>query len=564
MSTGAGMAAPAGPAGRGHGGGAAGHRGCRGAGEGAAPPTRAIAVALSLVLCAVASADDVDTARMMLASPEAKVRLAAIRKLAEIDSKAAIDALATAVQRSGAELDTLGKRLDQNDREWEKAFDKVLDLEDRGKDGTEPHRQARFRQGQLEREWEQLNSEAQLHLDVLHEAGRALRGFRSEEAVAALEKGARSHPHAFVRMLYIGALARTGRASSLETLTELVTTDKDPRVRAQAVRGLIAWAPKGWEASAAGARDPCWAVRRGAIEALAHAPLASAIPELVEAAGRESGELQLTALSYLQQITETRAGDSYEAWKAWWEQNAAAIRDGTYRAAEPTASPPPGRRTFARFFRVPIESTNVVFAIDYSASMEDDLRLENTRANATLKEHRLPETRLGYAKAELIGAIRDLPEGALFNVVAYSDTARFMFERPVAANAESRKKAVRWVVEARTGAMTNIWDALNASYRDYLDSSGGAMRFPALPDTIVFLTDGNATRGRFRTADALCKLVRLWNQPLDVVVHCVGIGDDHDKELLEGLAKETGGYYVDLRKGVDDDLDPRARPLPAR
>ena len=311
-------------------------------------------LAFVLVLGAAAAADDLDDARMLLASPEAKTRLAAIRKLAEIDSRGAIDALTVAVLRSGAAIDALGKRLDQNDREWERTVDKVFDLEDRGKDGTDAHRQARFRQGQLEREWEQINTEAQLHLDVLHETRLALRGFRSADAVAAIEKAARGQPHPLVRMLYIGALGRPGHASSLETLTELVTSDKDPRVRAGAVRGLIAWAPKGWEIAAAAARDPCWAVRRGAIEALAHGPLASAVPELIEAAARESGELQLTALSYLRQITKARAGDSWEAWKGWWEQHAASIRDGTYEAAEPSPSPPPGRRTFARFFRIPI------------------------------------------------------------------------------------------------------------------------------------------------------------------------------------------------------------------
>jgi hypothetical protein len=304
-------------------------------------------------------------------------------------------------------------------------------------------------------------------------------------------------------------------------------------------------------------------VRRGAVEALAHAPLASAIPELVEAAGRESGELQLTALSYLRQITKARVGDSYEEWKGWWEQHAASIREGTYAPPEPGPSPPPGRRTFARFFRIPIESTNVVFAVDFSASMTDAMQLDSARANATLAEHGLPRTRLGYAKAELIGVIRELGDGTLFNVVAYSDTARFLFERPAAASADTRRKAIRWVVEGRTGAMTNIWDALNASFRDYLDSSGGATRFLSVPDTVVFLTDGNATRGRFRTADELKKLVRLWNQPLDVVVHCIGIGEDQDRELLEGLAQATRGYYVDIRKGIDD-LDPRERPLPSR
>lgn len=520
-------------------------------------------IALLLLIGGAAFADDLDDARMMLASPEASKRLAAIRRLAELDSRGAIDALAIAIMRSAAEIDALGQRLDRNDRDWERAYEEGYRLEARGKSGTDAHRRALFRQGQLEREWDELNAEARLHLDVLHEAGLALKRFRSEEAITAIEKAARGHPHPLVRMLYIGALGRPGHASALETLTELVTSDKDPRVRAQAVRGLIGWAPQGWEAAAGAARDPCWAVRRGAIEALAYAPRECGIPELIEAAGRESGELELTAFSYLRQITGARVGDSYGAWKSWWERNAAAVRDGSYRPPEEGPEPLPGKRTFARFFRIPIESTNVVFAIDFSASMTDDLRLDNARANAVLEEYGLPATRLGYAKAELVGAIRDLPEGALFNIVVYADTAHFLFDRPAAANVRSRKRAIKWVVAADTGTMTNIWDALNVSFRDFLDSSGGSTRFPTLPDTIVFLTDGNATRGRFRGTDPLRKLVRLWNQPLDIVIHCVGIGADHDRELLQGLAEETGGYYVNLRRGSDD-LAPRNRPLPAR
>ena len=111
--------------------------------------------------------------------------------------------------------------------------------------------------------------------------------------------------------------------------------------------------------------------------------------------------------------------------------------------------------------------------------------------------------------------------------------------------------------------MTNIWSSLDAAFASYLDSSGGATRFPLIPDTILFLTDGNATRGRFRRAESLRKLIDLWNRPLDVVIHCVGIGRDHDRTLREGLAKETGGYYVDLRRGVKD-LPPRRRELRAK
>ncbi len=131
------------------------------------------------------------------------------------------------------------------------------------------------------------------------------------------------------------------------------------------------------------------------------------------------------------------------------------------------------------------------------------------------------------------------------------------------AGASARADAIKWLVRMRAGQMTNLWDGLNLSYNDYLASSGGAIRFSKLPDTIVFLTDGNATRGRFRDTDSLRRLVRIWNMPLDMVIHCVGIGEDHDRALLSALAEQTGGSYVDLQRGFDK-AKPRRRKMPPR
>ena len=67
-----------------------------------------------------------------------------------------------------------------------------------------------------------------------------------------------------------------------------------------------------------------------------------------------------------------------------------------------------------------------------------------------------------------------------------------------------------------------------------------------MPDTIVFLTDGQASRGRLAKTKLLADLVRLWNGVARVAVHTVGIGKDHDSELLKALAAENDGYYVDM------------------
>jgi HEAT repeat protein len=507
-----------------------------------------------LALAAPAAGDELADARRQLASKSAEDRLAAIKKLAHLDSRGAIEALAEAIKKSGVEMDRLGKKLDKADLDWGKAFDKRMALEARGKIGTEAYRSLQRKEGQLLLELGRLGDEAGLHLKVLESAGDALPAFKSAEAVEAIEKRARSHPHPTVRMLYIRGLGHESRKRSVPLLLELLD-HKDPRVRAMAVRSLgpFALEERVTTRIAELGEEPAWAMRRGAYEVMARAHVAAGVPVLIRGARREKGEMLLTVYAFLKHMTGASVADDPDAWASWFEINAEALRKGTYEKPEDVRSEPleGETRSVPTFFRIPIESTNVVFAIDVSGSM---------RLPVLLKEIK---SRLAYAQAELIGALKKLPDGALFNIVAYSDRAHFYSKGMKVANASARAAAIKWVTRMRAEGLTNLWDGLNLSYNDYLASSGGAVRFSKLPDTIVFLTDGNATRGRFRDTDALRRLVRIWNMPLDMVIHCVGIGEDHDRALLRALAEQTGGAYVDLQRGFDK-AKPRQRKMPPR
>ena len=97
-------------------------------------------IVLLLALAAPAAGDDLADARRQLASKSADDRLAAVEKLASLDSRGAIEALAEVIKKSGVEMDRLGKKLDKADLDWGKAFDKRMALEARGKLGTEAHR----------------------------------------------------------------------------------------------------------------------------------------------------------------------------------------------------------------------------------------------------------------------------------------------------------------------------------------------------------------------------------------------------------------------------------------
>ncbi len=173
----------------------------------------------------------------------------------------------------------------------------------------------------------------------------------------------------------------------------------------------------------------------------------------------------------------------------------------------------------------------------------------------------MERTRIGYAKAELIRALRELPDGSYFNVIAFSDRAHKLAGRMLKLNVSTRRRAIRWILRQKLGELTNIWGALHAAFNNFHSLATGASAFKDLPDTIIFLTDGTPTRGRFQQRRSLTRLVGLWNRSLDIVIHCVGMGRGHDGILLEALALQNGGYYVDLTRGRRVP-DRRIRPVP--
>ena len=61
----------------------------------------------------------------------------------------------------------------------------------------------------------------------------------------------------------------------------------------------------------------------------------------------------------------------------WWEKNAEAIRNGSW-------SPPPEpikatneTKSVALFFRIPIQSRRILFALDFSGSMSEPVRIRD-------------------------------------------------------------------------------------------------------------------------------------------------------------------------------------------
>ena len=57
------------------------------------------------------------------------------------------------------------------------------------------------------------------------------------------------------------------------------------------------------------------------------------------------------------------------------------------------------------------------------------------------------------------------------------------------------------------------------------------------------MTDGRPTSGKIQDPEEILKEILDWNRSANCRIHTVGVGD-HERWLLEQLAKLTGGTYV--------------------
>ncbi len=473
-------------------------------------------------------------------------RRAAVEKLVAMDSALSILPLEEAVQGSVVAMDRGAKAFDRVDKELTDAAVALMRARRNGSLYVSSYL-ADLRA--VQERWQVQADGMRGHLDVLLLAGAGFSKFRNPGAVDRIAAGAKGERDPLLRQMYVAALADIGDPARIPLLVELLS-DFDARVRAVAARGLGRFLPRAatLDPLVKAAADRSWQVRMAACESLARFPLDVAVPALAGAMAREEGETALRVDSLLRSLTGASFHGDARGWAKWWEEHREEILSGAFDPPKEPAAEEGGAVTEATFFRIPLESRNVLILLDFSGSMFEDMVLTDERADSLRSRHALPKTRLGYARAETIGVLESLPEKARFNILVYHDGLSRFSERAQTLTPASRRRAIQWILAEETGAMTNIWAGLRGAFGDHL-SPGGNSRFDDLPDTILFLTDGVPTNGRFQDRASIVDLVRLWNASAGAVVHCVGMGAEHDAELLAAVAKATGGFHMDLNTG---------------
>lgn len=276
-------------------------------------------------------------------------------------------------------------------------------------------------------------------------------------------------------------------------------------------------------------------------------------------------ELDARTLFFAQRALEAVSGEkaslkSVEFWKWWLLQQ----KNGGNAQPRPPANP---ERATGTAFDVELVGHRIVYIIDVSSSMNEPL------PDALKKDDRFSKcgSKLALARQELAASIKRLPPDRKFAVALYSKDAEILTNGWVEASPANVELWAKRASEVDAKTITNIHGAMLAGLR--ISDTGTTSTHPSVDkdavatgaDAFVLLTDGWATwsddstaydapeprggqgnvgNGKFIIGEEIALDILRVNAFRKVIINTVGIGN-HDRELLQSLARETGGGYVD-------------------
>jgi hypothetical protein len=295
------------------------------------------------------------------------------------------------------------------------------------------------------------------------------------------------------------------------SLLAALEREKEPVVQATILSGIFT-------GKAAPFLDhPQWQVRLAALQSLGASP--GAVEPIVLRLAEPDARFRNVACGTLAKLTATELPADAAVWQNWWKANGEDYRAGRYRASQRKELQGPGRTTF---YDIPLVSSRVCFVIDRSGSMRDDGKFE-------------------AAKKELRSILDRLPDGARANIVFFGGTTSVFSRSPSRTlDAQSRRDAVDFVERMGFESGTDLYRALEKALACVGSHDTGKLREDGV-DTLVVLSDGQATVGRLLDDEAIARVVARKARYFRPVIHCVSLSSD--AQSLKLLARLTGGEY---------------------
>ncbi len=275
-----------------------------------------------------------------------------------------------------------------------------------------------------------------------------------------------------------------------------------------------------------------WSTRFAAIEALQGIKDKESVGTLVARLSKETGRMKKRIAEALWELTAQAFEEDEVKWQAWWKEAAATFAIASEKDLDKATAERERRRlaarttTTAKFFGLKVESQRVIFIMDVSGSMLESMhgRYVGKRGAA----------RIDVAKQELAQAIKNLEPGTLFNIFTFSSSvARWQKEGIGVNTAQSRQEALDWIERLGANGATNLYDSVKQAFED------------KDVDTIFLMSDGEPTNGEVIDPHRIREDVAFWNKHRRIKIHTIAIGGN--LEVLEWLAKDAGGTYVQMR-----------------
>ncbi|MCB9878664.1 MAG: HEAT repeat domain-containing protein [Planctomycetes bacterium] len=371
------------------------------------------------------------------------------------------------------------------------------------------------------------------------------------------------------------ALLHIGDAGQAGLLGQLVT-DSEPMVRMAAADAIAVLKARQFaDGVTALLADDNWQVQTAAIEACAQIRPQAAVQPLIDLM-RKTGRLRTECADALFRITTLDFGVDPERWQEQWTK-LMSIEGWRIPTDEELAQKIATRKKYDAFYGkkdqtnafagIPTTSTNVLFVIDVSGSM-DDLVLEVDK----FREYR-DRKRFTIVQTELLNTIESLTADTNFNIVAFATDLKVWKPRLVPANIVNRDAAAQFVkrlkpiggseaqdlASAGLGGAANLEQGKTNTLKALLYAFGvdpekppkaaitgfdkKALKQPL--DTMYFLSDGRPSVGKLIDPEEILAEVRKYNESYRLVIHAIAIGD-FEKGFLQSLAQENNGVFVDL------------------
>ncbi len=274
------------------------------------------------------------------------------------------------------------------------------------------------------------------------------------------------------------------------------------------------------------------------------------IEPLIAAIDKNTGRVQDDILDVLIRLTGVNMGFSSVQWESWWGQykdEAKIHRRNQEEFAKLKIDEKAAKDTLV-YHGIRVLSWQCAFIMDTSESMlekyrrkdsdEEDIEGEDggTVVEKPLKGRAGKEdeqSKMDYAKEELVKVLKALQKGVLFNVVAFNtmiDAWNPVLEK---LDTTSRLAATQFVETRTPGGLTNLYGSIERAFAD------------ERVDTIYLLSDGAPTNGRHVKPAEILEAVQTLNRTRKIKINTIGFNlKPNERQLMEDLAEANFGVFI--------------------